>query len=114
MAKYEFTTAAGNRIVEKCLTLNKEKCFGCIPYEYVDQYLRDEDYRSEYAVTKFVEWLKVNSKSSSSAVKVLGLVACGMADELVRDKSFIGNVESFHAAMTHRFGVHESNVVKEG
>jgi hypothetical protein len=114
MAKYEFTTAAGLRISERCLEFNKDACLGCVPYGHVEKFLRDEQYGGEYAVLKFVEWLNVAARSSTSAAKVLGLVAVGMAGEMVRDREFIGKVESFHTAMLTRFGVDESDVVKEG
>jgi hypothetical protein len=41
---------------------------------------------------------------------VLGLVAMGMASEMVRDREFIDKVEAFHSAMTRRFGVDKSDV----
>ncbi len=113
MAKYEFTNAAGNRLMELCLIFNKDKCLGCIPYEVVEQFLRDEDYRSEYAVEKFVSWLKAQAKVCSSAAIVLGLVAVGLANEIVRDREFIGKVEAFHTAMNRRFGVDRDDLCGE-
>lgn len=114
MAKYEFTFAAGLRISERCLEFNKDACLGCVPYGHVEKFLRDEGYGGEYAVLKFVQWLNVTARSSTFAVKVLGLVAVGMAGEMVRDREFIGKVESFHDAMTRHFKVDESDVVKGG
>jgi len=114
MAKYEFTNASGNRLIEKCLEFNKDMGAGRVYFERVEQWLLDEDYRSEDAFRRFVEWLRDSSQSSSSAAKVLGLVATGMADEMIRDREFIEKVEKFHTAMERRFGVAESNILKEG
>lgn len=114
MAKYEFTNAAGNRLVELCLVFNKERLVGCVPYDKVEGFLRDEDYRSEYAVTKFVEWLTFQSKVSPSAAIVLGLVAVGMANEIVRDREFIDKVEVFHTAMNRRFGLDRDDLQPKG
>jgi hypothetical protein len=104
MAKYEFTSASGNRLLEKCLEYNKKMCLGCLPYQVVEEFVNDEEYVSEYAVHKFVTWLKMNAGESSSARIVLGLVAVGLADKIVRDGEFIGAVERFHRAMDVRFG----------
>lgn len=117
MAKYEFTNAAGNRLVEKCLAFHKEKCLGCIPYDVVQQALWDEGYQSEYAVEKFVSWLRGNEPDSANgpglraATKVLGLVAGGMANELIRNAEFIGKVRAGFDAMTRRFGVSKEDIV---
>jgi hypothetical protein len=70
-------------------------------------------YRSEYAVEKFVEWLKSQARVSSSAAIVLGLVAVGLANEIIRDREFIGKVEAFHTAMNRRFGVDRGDIVGE-
>jgi hypothetical protein len=112
--RYQFTNAAGNRLVELCLKFNREMTLGEVPYCEVDQYLRKEGYRGEFAVREFVQWLKVNAQSSSSAAKVLGLVALGMATEMARDREFIDKVATFHTAMNRRFGVDEGDVVKGG
>ena len=111
--KYQFTNAAGNRIVEKCLTHHSERHMGLVSYEFVHQCLREEQFYGEYAFGEFIEWLKGND-SSTSAKWCLALVACGMARQLREDREFIGKVESFHDAMTRRFGVDESDVVKGG
>lgn len=111
--KYEFTDAAGNRLLAQCLQYNKDRFLGCIPYEVVETYLHDEGYRTEYAVEKFVTWLHRQQSTSSSAAKVLGLVAVGLASQLVRDREFIGKVESFHAAMNVRFGVYEGCITTD-
>jgi hypothetical protein len=112
MARYEFTNAAGNRLVESCLEFNTHFHIGEIPYSDVEDMVRKEEYGGEYAVHKFVEWLKANAKTSSSAAKVLGLVALGMATQMVRDHEFIGKVESFHTAMNRRFGVDGEDILK--
>ena len=112
MAKYQFTNACGNRMVELCLNFNKDNCLGCIPHEFVVRSLRAEDYYSEYALGEFVRWLHGQARSSSSAAIVLGLVAVGLADEVRRDREFIDKVESFHTAMTRRFGIDSSDIVK--
>jgi hypothetical protein len=44
---------------------------------------------------------------------VLGLVAVGLANEIIRDRKFIGNVEAFHTAMNRRFGVDRGDIVGE-
>jgi hypothetical protein len=111
--KYQFTNAAGNRIVEKCLTLNNERHMGFIPYEFVHQCLRDEQYYGEYSFGEFIEWLKGNDSSPSSQW-CLALVACGMARQLREDREFIDKVEAFHTAMNRRFKVEESDIVKGG
>ena len=107
MARYTFTDAAGKRILEKCLAFNKEHGFGEIPLQVVETYLRDEEFVGEYAVKEFVRWLKKQSAKYSGpiAAMVLGLVALGMASEMVRDNEFIDKVEAFHHAMNRRFGV---------
>ena len=110
MNRYQFTNAAGNRLVERCLVFNTEFTLGEVPCLEVEAWVSEEGYRGEYAMHEFVRWLKNNAPSSSSAAKVLGLVAMGMASEMVRDREFIGKVESFHSAMTRRFGVDKSDL----
>jgi hypothetical protein len=103
MARYTFTDAAGNRILGKCLAFNKEHTLGEVPLFEVEMFLSGEGYRGQYAVHEFVRWLKKQSAQCSAAI-VLGLVALGMASELVRDREFIDTVEAFHDAMNRRFG----------
>jgi hypothetical protein len=110
MNRYQFTNAAGNRLVARCLVFNSERTLGEVPCIEVELWLMEEGYRGEYAMHEFVRWLKANAPSSTSAAKVLGLVAMGMATEMVRDREFIDKVESFHSAMTRRFGVDKSDV----
>lgn len=112
MARYQFSTACGNRMIEQCLTYNREKCLGCIPVDYVVELLRAEEFRSEYALGEFVRWLHASADSSSSAAKVLGLVAVGLADEVRRDGEFIEKVRVLHTAMNSRFGVDSYDIVK--
>ena len=110
MARYQFTNAAGNRLVERCLKFNTAMTLGEVPCLEVEGWLAVEGYRGEFAMHEFVQWLKANAPSSTSAAKVLGLVAMGMASEMVRDREFIDKVEAFHSAMTRRFGVDKSDV----
>ena len=112
MARYRFTDAAGKRILEKCLAFNKEHTLGEVPIGEVEMYLAGEGFRGEYAVHEFVRYLKSQAAKYSGpmAAQVLGLVALGMASEMVRDREFIDKVESFHSAMTRRFGVDKSDV----
>lgn len=115
MPKYQFTSAAGRRIVEKCMKFNTEMCLGCIPVSCVESCLRDEDFRSQYALGEFVKWLHTegsqHADSRHDCVKVLGLVAIGLADAVRSDREFIDTVESFHIAMNTRFGIDSSDIV---
>jgi hypothetical protein len=105
-------------LVEWCLAFNKEHCHGCIPYDRLEKALWDEGYHSDYAVEKFVTWLRgtdpdsANGPGLRAATKVLGLVAGGMANELIRNAEFIGKVQSGFDAMVSRFGVSKSDIVE--
>jgi hypothetical protein len=109
MAKYEFTNAAGNRLIEWCLDYNKEHCFGMIPYDRLEKALWDEGDHSVHAVEKFVTWLRsvapdsANGSGLRAANKVLGLVAGGMANEL-------GKIQAGFDPMTRRFGVSKEDI----
>ena len=112
MAKYEFTNAAGNRLVEKCRNWMAEHPVGVMPHDVALKFLRDEGYRSEYAFREFVEWLVRNDDDLKNSY-VLGQVAIGMARKIKEDSEFIGNVEAFHTAMNRRFGVDRGDIVGE-
>ena len=116
MARYRFTDAAGKRIMEKCLAFNREQTLGEVPLREVELYLAGEGFTGEYAVREFVGWLKreAGKYSGPMAAKVLGLVALGMASEMVRDQQFIDKVEQFHHAMNRRFGVSREDVYPKG
>ena len=116
MARYRLSDAAGKRIMEKCLAFNREQTLGEVPLHEVEMLPLGEGYRGEYAVHEFVGWLKKESAKYSGpmAAKVLGLVALGMASEMVRDREFIDKVERFHHAMNGRFGVARDDLYPKG